>query len=76
MRSDTAERLWVWKYSEGQEKFYMDLQEEIRFRVTNINFTRVTKTAKGRLFHNPYDLCVCFSVVEVDAVSGLCFVTL
>ncbi|KAF1778970.1 protein of unknown function DUF4455 [Phytophthora cactorum] len=37
----------VWKYSEGQEKFYMDLHEEIRFRVTNINFTRVTKTAKG-----------------------------
>lgn len=29
------------------EKFYMDLHEEIRFRVTNINFTRVTKTAKG-----------------------------
>lgn len=25
----------------------MDLQEEIRFRVTNINFTRVTKTANG-----------------------------
>ncbi|KAF4323066.1 hypothetical protein BBO99_00003502 [Phytophthora kernoviae] len=44
---DSAERLWVWKYSEGQEKFYMDLHEEIRFRVTNINFTRVTKTAKG-----------------------------
>ncbi|GMF16067.1 unnamed protein product [Phytophthora lilii] len=44
---DAAERLWVWKYSEGQEKFYMDLHEEIRFRVTNINFTRVTKTAKG-----------------------------
>lgn len=27
----------------------MDLQEEIRFRVTNINFTRVTKTANGTL---------------------------
>ncbi|KAI9996282.1 hypothetical protein PInf_013665 [Phytophthora infestans] len=25
----------------------MDLHEEIRFRVTNINFTRVTKTAKA-----------------------------
>ncbi|RMX69405.1 hypothetical protein KXD40_002437 [Peronospora effusa] len=46
---DTTERLWVWKYAEGQEKFYMDLHEEIRFRVTNINFTRVTKTAKGGL---------------------------
>ncbi|TDH69584.1 hypothetical protein CCR75_008272 [Bremia lactucae] len=55
---DTAEKLWVWKYSEGQgpqegadfrwvEIFFMDLHEEIRFRVTNINFTRVTKTAKG-----------------------------
>ncbi|KAJ0410576.1 hypothetical protein ATCC90586_007409 [Pythium insidiosum] len=44
---DTAERLWVWKYSEGQEKFYMDLHEEIRFRVTNINFTKVMKTANG-----------------------------
>ncbi|CAH0489550.1 unnamed protein product [Peronospora farinosa] len=44
---DTTERLWVWKYAEGQEKFYMDLHEDIRFRVTNINFTRVTKTAKG-----------------------------
>ncbi|RLN86546.1 hypothetical protein BBJ28_00001505 [Nothophytophthora sp. Chile5] len=53
---DTAERLWVrgcvcshsdplvW---DSAEKFYMDLHEEIRFRVTNINFTRVTKTAKG-----------------------------
>lgn len=29
------------------EKFYMDMHEEIRFRVTNINFTRVTKTATG-----------------------------
>jgi hypothetical protein len=29
------------------EKFYMDLHEEIRFRVTNINFTRVIKTAHG-----------------------------
>lgn len=29
------------------EKFYMDVHEEIRFRVTNINFTRVTKTATG-----------------------------
>lgn len=25
----------------------MDMHEEIRFRVTNINFTRVTKTATG-----------------------------
>ncbi|TYZ64823.1 hypothetical protein PybrP1_004957 [[Pythium] brassicae (nom. inval.)] len=32
---DTAERLWVWKYSEGQEKFYMDLHEEIRFRASD-----------------------------------------
>jgi hypothetical protein len=30
----------------------MDLHEEIRFRVTNINFTRVTKTAKGALSLN------------------------
>ncbi|RLO12318.1 hypothetical protein DYB28_014544 [Aphanomyces astaci] len=30
-----------------QDPYYMYLNEEIRFRVTNINFTRVLKTAKG-----------------------------
>ncbi|RLN96791.1 hypothetical protein DYB28_007900 [Aphanomyces astaci] len=30
-----------------QDPYYMYQNEEIRFRVTNINFTRVLKTAKG-----------------------------
>ncbi|CCI46337.1 unnamed protein product [Albugo candida] len=44
---DTYERLWVWTFTDSAEKFHMDLNEEIRFRVTNVNFTQVHKTAKG-----------------------------
>ncbi|KAG9416794.1 DNA-directed RNA polymerase III subunit RPC8 [Aphanomyces cochlioides] len=47
---DKTERLWEWKFpgrEEGQDPYYMYLNEEIRFRVTNINFTRVLKTATG-----------------------------
>ncbi|OQR83913.1 DNA-directed RNA polymerase III subunit RPC8 [Achlya hypogyna] len=47
---DKNERLWEWKFpgkEADQDPYYMYLHEEIRFRVTNINFTRVTKTAKG-----------------------------
>ncbi|OQR92027.1 hypothetical protein THRCLA_08816 [Thraustotheca clavata] len=47
---DKNERLWEWKFPSkepGQDPYYMYLHEEIRFRVTNINFTRVTKTANG-----------------------------
>ncbi|KDO30114.1 hypothetical protein SPRG_05306 [Saprolegnia parasitica CBS 223.65] len=47
---DKNERLWEWKFpgkEDEQDPYYMYLHEEVRFRVTNINFTRVTKTAKG-----------------------------
>ncbi|ETV88845.1 hypothetical protein, variant [Aphanomyces astaci] len=47
---DKTERLWEWKFpgrEDDQDPYYMYLNEEIRFRVTNINFTRVLKTAKG-----------------------------
>ncbi|KAF0695185.1 Aste57867_13992 [Aphanomyces stellatus] len=47
---DKSERLWEWKFpgrEADQDPYYMYLNEEIRFRVTNINFTRVLKTAKG-----------------------------
>ena len=43
----------------------MDLHEEIRFRVTNINFTRVIKTAKGELSDEAYYTVCC----ETDVLS-------
>jgi DNA-directed RNA polymerase III subunit RPC8 len=43
---DEAEQVWVWKHESG-DKFYMDMYEEIRFRVTHLNFTRVTTTVRG-----------------------------
>lgn len=45
--SNTSERLWVWKYPDSDDSFFMDLDEEIRFRVTSVKFTPVNKTAKG-----------------------------
>lgn len=56
----------------------MDLHEEIRFRVTNINFTRVTKTAKGTKEGCAIKLCQphCLEVVNgvachVDCWTGI-----
>lgn len=56
----------------------MDLHEEIRFRVTNINFTRVTKTATGGSCYHSLSLslslgsrhtCICDWLPGIQATT-------
>lgn len=47
MHSDEQEKVWVWKYDEGAESFFMDINQEIRIRITQINYTRVLDSIKG-----------------------------
>ncbi|XP_028409117.1 DNA-directed RNA polymerase III subunit RPC8-like [Dendronephthya gigantea] len=43
---DEEEQLWVWEYEtdEGTHDLFMDINEEIRFRVIDENFTDLTPT--------------------------------
>ncbi len=44
--SDEEEQLWVWEYEtdEGTHDLFMDINEEIRFRVIDESFTDLTPT--------------------------------
>ncbi|KAI0218328.1 DNA-directed RNA polymerase III subunit RPC8, partial [Lamellibrachia satsuma] len=43
---DESEQLWVWEYAtdDGKHDLYMDLGEEIRFRVVDESFVDTTPT--------------------------------
>lgn len=46
MASDEAEQVWVWEYEteEGAHDLYMDIGEEIRFRVVDETFVDTSPT--------------------------------
>ena len=50
--SDASEHLWVWEYEteEGSHDMYMDLDEDIRFRVVQEQFTDIIPT-NGQLLY-------------------------
>lgn len=45
---DPAEKMWIWRYSEEAE-YPMYLQEKIRFKVTQVAYTRISESAKGKI---------------------------
>ena len=51
--SDKEEQLWVWEYEadDGKHDLYMDIDEEIRFRVIKETFVDTSPTS-GMLYMN------------------------
>ena len=48
---DEEEQLWVWEYEtdEGTHDLFMDINEEIRFRVIDESFTDLTPTGPEKV---------------------------
>ena len=66
--SDSEEQLWVWQYEaeDGTHDMFMDLEEEVRFRVVQETFVDTLPTDGEALYRLTI---LCFPQTQVEHVS-------
>ena len=70
--SDKEEQLWVWEYEadDGKHDLYMDIDEEIRFRVIKETFVDTSPTS-GMLYMNMH-LTTTIYIETSSSINHLC----